>query len=170
MDPLYALETIASRVVTGQGDTELRTDETLGRIIVSNKTYTQLGSIVVREQSLVVWPNDRWDLLLEELRYLDAETILMVLDLYTPPLKSKLMIEVRQIAQFLCTSTNDWPIDQIHKVVGAAQTNAHEYYGHTADVSSRQFSSCPACLAAPILANRLCLPTAPKSSTLVVPT
>jgi len=120
----------------GQDTVRIESRDGLGRIVVANAPVTVLGSIIIREKPVLVWKTGDWMDYLDHFLDSSDEVKRIVLDMFAPPEDSTTMREAHTTAsrlKMIYPRAAECEFTVIRKLIGIANTNAHEYYGTTSD-------------------------------------
>jgi hypothetical protein len=109
----------------------LATHEDLGRIVIATVPYDDIGRPILRERPLLSWSRGSSNLFNA---FLEAPSHVkdIVLDMFTPPANSTLMLQAAAIAG-TCAVTypraSTLGRETMTKLIGVEMANAHAYYG-----------------------------------------
>lgn len=113
----------------------LATHEDLGRIVIAMVPYDDVGSTLLRERPLLSWSEGSTSNLFNAFLEAPSHVKDIVLDMFTPPATSTLMLQAAVIAG-MCGVTypraSTLGRETMTKLVGVEMANAHAYYGREA--------------------------------------
>ena len=115
----------------------------MGRVLVATTDFLEIGSILLRETPLIVWekggdqPRQQLDTLrmfLESYVAAGADVQELINDMFHPDLRAPQMQAHLPAATLLAQVVPSLHLDQIHKLIVIANTNAHAYSGVSTEV------------------------------------
>ncbi|CAB9509538.1 expressed unknown protein [Seminavis robusta] len=112
--------------------TSIETSESLGRYVVARRDFSDLGTVIFREKPMVVHSDNDLRQLYDG--YLNAtdHTKQLILDMYTPPSNSALMLQAAMMSGLSALGYRraaELGPQKMTKLAGASMTNSFAYYG-----------------------------------------